>query len=49
MPKSSPTSIRLEKELYEKVVDEAKKENRSISQQIEYLIKKYYEIRDTIK
>jgi len=49
MPKSTPTSIRLDIELYEKIVTEAKKENRSVSGQIEYLLKKYFELRDSIK
>lgn len=43
MPKAPPTSIRIEENLYEKVVNDAKKEKRSISKQIEYIIEKYYE------
>ena len=49
MEKASPTSIRLSKELYERISNEAKKEKRSISAQIEYIIEKYYEIKDNIK
>jgi len=33
----------------EKIKAEAEKEKRSISGQIEYIIEKYYEIRDSIK
>jgi hypothetical protein len=48
MAKGSPTSIRLEEELYKKVVEEATKEKRSISAQIEYIIEKYYEIKKSL-
>ena len=48
MAKAQPTSIRLEENVYKKVVEEATKEKRSISAQIEYIIEKYYEIRKTI-
>jgi hypothetical protein len=40
---SEPTSVRLESELLEKIKEDAKNEGRSISKQIEYMIKKYYE------
>lgn len=46
MGKAMPTSIRLDEELYQKIVTEAKKEKRSISAQIEYMIEKYYEIKE---
>ncbi len=49
MPKAKPTSIRLEEELYLKIVKEAQDEKRSISAQIEYMLEKYYEIRDLYK
>jgi hypothetical protein len=49
MAKAKPTSIRLDENLYERVVTEAKKNKRSISAQIEFIIEKYYEIRDNIK
>ena len=49
MPKSPPTSIRIDENLYKKVVDEAQKEKRSVSAQIEYMIEKYYEIKETMK
>ena len=49
MAKAQPTSIRLDENLYERVVTEAKKNKRSISAQIEFIIEKYYEIRDNIK
>jgi len=48
MAKSNPTSIRLSEEVYKKVVEEATKEKRSVSAQIEYIIEKYYEIRKSI-
>lgn len=49
MAKAQPTSIRLDENLYERVVTEAQKNKRSISAQIEFIIEKYYEIRDNIK
>ncbi len=49
MPKSTPTSIRIEENLYQKVVEEAKREKRSISAQIEYIIEKYYETKEMYK
>lgn len=49
MAKGIPTSIRLEEEIYQKVVKEAKKEKRSISAQIEYMIEKYFEIKESVK
>lgn len=47
MAKSQPTSIRLTTELYKKVVELAKKEKRSISAQIEYMLEKYLEIKES--
>jgi hypothetical protein len=47
MPKSPPTSIRLEEKLYARVITEAKKDKRSISNQIEFMIERYYEIMDS--
>lgn len=49
MAKAQPTSIRLEQDLYERVAKEAKAEKRSFSAQIEYMIEKYYEIRELYK
>ncbi len=46
MAKMTPTSIRLPEELYLKIQEDAKKEKRSITAQIEYMIEKYYEIKD---
>ncbi len=40
-----PTSIRLEKEIYDRIKDEANKEKRSITKQIEYIITQYYELK----
>ena len=37
------TSIRLDSEILEKVKLDAKKDGRSITKQIEYMIKMYYE------
>ena len=44
-----PTSIRISEELYERIKEEAQKEKRSISKQIEFIIEKYFEIREKIK
>ena len=44
-----PTSIRLSEEIYEKIKEEANKEKRSLSKQIEYIIEKYYEIIEITK
>ena len=49
MAKAQPTSIRLEEDLYLKIVKEAKEGKRSISAQIEYMIEKYYEIQELYK
>lgn len=46
MAKSKPTSIRLEEKWYQKVVEEATAEKRSISAQIEYIIEKYYQTKE---
>ena len=43
--KTVATSIRLEKELLDKIKADAKKEGRSITKQIEIMIKAYYEIK----
>lgn len=43
-----PTSIRLDEELYNKIQEDAKKEKRSISKQIEYMILQYYEMKKLI-
>ena len=43
MEKIFPTSIRLSEELYSKIVNDAHKDKRSITKQIEYMIEKYYE------
>lgn len=39
-----PTSIRLDEKLYAMVQNDAKKEKRSISKQIEYILERYYGI-----
>lgn len=44
-----PTSIRLDEKLYEKIKQEAEKEKRSISKQIEYIIERYYGIQSKEK
>jgi hypothetical protein len=44
-----PTSIRLNEELDRKIREDAKKEKRSMTQQIEYMLEKYYEIKQQIK
>ena len=42
----SPTSIRLSKEMYDKVVKMAEEEHRSISKQIEHIICMYFQIKE---
>lgn len=50
MKKSTvPTSIRLSEEMDKKIREDAKKEKRSMTQQIEYMLEKYYEIKKNIK
>lgn len=39
-----PTSIRLDEKIYEMVKNDAEKEKRSISKQIEYILERYYGI-----
>lgn len=40
-----PTSIRLDKDLYEKIKTDAGRERRSITGQIEYMLLQYYEMK----
>lgn len=44
-----PTSIKLEKQLLERIKADAERDGRSTTKQIEYMIKKYYEIKENIK
>lgn len=44
--KGKPTSIRLSEELQEKIRKDAEKDKRSLTKQIEYIIEKYYEIKE---
>ena len=46
--KTEPTSIRLPKEMIERIKTEAEKEKRSVTAQIEYIIEKYWEIKKTL-
>lgn len=46
---TKPTSIRLEKELLEKIKEDAAKDRRSITKQIEYMLLQFYEIKDKLK
>lgn len=46
MQKVQPTSVRLKADLYEKIRADAEKEQRSISGQIQYMLIKYYEMKD---
>lgn len=48
MNETKPTSIRLDQQIYEKIKEEAIKEKRSISKQIEYIIVQYYEMKKII-
>lgn len=45
MSNIQPTSIRLDKDLYEKIKKDADRERRSITGQIEYMLLQYYEMR----
>ena len=45
----APTSIRISDELYSKIKEDAEKDKRSITKQIEYMLEKYYEIKENIK
>lgn len=45
MANIQPTSIRLNKDLYEKIRQDAERERRSITGQIEYMLIQYYEMR----
>ena len=44
-----PTSIRLDDEVLEKVKEDALKEKRSVSKQIEYMIEQYYKMLKLLK
>lgn len=44
--KTVPTSIRLDEKLLEKVKELAKKNKRSVTAQIEYMLEKYIEIQE---
>lgn len=44
-----PTSIKIEKDLLERIKKDAQREGRSITKQIEQMLKKYYEIQDKVK
>lgn len=43
--KIQPTSIRLSEELYNKIKEDAEKEKRSMTKQIEYMLLQYYEMK----
>lgn len=45
MKDTQPTSIRLKSDLLERIKEDAEKERRSISGQIEYMLLQYYEMR----
>jgi hypothetical protein len=44
-----PTSIRLDDEIYDMVKEDAERDKRSITKQIEYIIQQYYELKKLIK
>lgn len=44
--KTTPTSIRLDNELLEKIKKDAKGQKRSITKQIEYIIERYYKMKE---
>ena len=39
-----PTSIRLSDEVYSKLVEKAKKDCRSVTKEIEFILRKYFEM-----
>ena len=45
MKNVQPTSVRLDKDLYDKIKADAEKERRSVSGQIEYMLLQYYEMK----
>jgi len=45
---SEPTSIRLPKDLMTKIREDAMRDKRSITKQIEYIIDSYYKFKDII-
>ncbi|MBQ6205796.1 MAG: ribbon-helix-helix protein, CopG family [Oscillospiraceae bacterium] len=45
MANIQPTSVRLDKDLYERIRQDAEKERRSITGQIEYMLLQYYEMK----
>lgn len=46
---SKPTSIRLDVDILNKVIEDAQKEKRSISKQIEYMLQQYYEMKQLLR
>lgn len=42
------TSLRFEKELIDRIKADAKRDKRSITGQVEYMLEKYYEIIDAV-
>lgn len=42
------TSISLDEEIYDKVKEEAQKENRNFTKQLEYTLSKFYEIKESL-
>lgn len=44
MKQSIPTSIRLSEELLDRIREEATRDKRSLSKQIEFIIESYYKI-----
>ena len=49
MAEIKPTSIRMDEDLYAKVKADAEKERRSISQQINIIIQKHYDLKEQFK
>lgn len=41
-----PTSIKFERELYEKIKIDAEKNERSFSKQVQFMLKKYYDLKE---
>jgi hypothetical protein len=44
-PETVQKSVRIQKDLFEVITDEAKKDNRDFTKQLNYIVRQYYEMR----
>ena len=49
MKKLIQKSIKLDEDIVKRIEEDAKNETRNFSRQLEHIIKKYYEIQDSLK